>query len=582
MPRVSPSTPRDPGTGYGLSPATAQTAFGYGAGGTGTGTGTGTGRPGLNELTPVIRNTSGSMDDGDLDGPGGGGAGAGGEGGGTRQPPSVRSTRSGPGRTRRPPILELQMPTGHHLMPTGMMGGPHLSLSQSLPPRPGSPPTLQPSRQVHGLPPPARPAAAPPSPPPPIGRVGRSHSAGNLDAGSLARTVRDYYARGGPSDGGRGHDLAVSSREDLAIRRALADVGASMGIDVPAAAATGAHSLGGLPQPRGGAAGRGASASASASLSASISSGPEQYQPTRIPSLQGLGRVDDSEGLRNIFKEGSSPPRRLKSSPYECRVLGGGQPVTPGGRGQASDFHSNSAHSNSAHSNSAHSNSAHSASSPASLRRPIPLEERDWSIPSIRLAHHFHNSGSESCTTHGTYEDESTLGCDEEDDLHLHMRAEGGSSGGGYHDDGTLSSRSSMPLLLPAGTSQGGAGVPFFAPSPEATLMMQETDDEDAEQQGAIVIESGLDVVSHHSASVAGDSVGAVAPADRSIPPEIFRVGGAGGDEDGGPAAAPANSNRRKRKSRRSGEEAMRWLGTVEVGGVAEAASSKFLGASFG
>ena len=174
------------------------------------------------------------------------------------------------------------------------------------------------------------------------------------------------------------------------------------------------------------------------------------------------------------------------------------------------------------------------------------------------------------------------MGCDEEDDLHLHMRAEGGSSGGGYHDDGTLSSRSSMPLLLPAGTSQGGAGVPFFAPSPEATLTMQETDDEDAEPQGAIAIESGLDVVSHHSASVAGDSVGAVAPADRSIPPEIFRVGGAGGDEDGGPAAAPANSNRRKRKSRRSGEEAMRWLGTVEVGGVAEAASSKFLGASFG
>ena len=140
-----------------------------------------------------------------------------------------------------------------------------------------------------------------------------------------------------------------------------------------------------------------------------------QYQPTRDTSLTDIGKVGDP-GIDSIFnKEGRpikihSPKRPAPGSRsqqmqgiFQAQSLGQGGHLPP--QIQAPD-------------------------SP-SLRNPIPLEQRDWSIPSIRMAHHV-NSG-ESYTTVETYDDD-TLG--EEDDI---------VGGGGDFDDATLSSRGSTP-----------------------------------------------------------------------------------------------------------------------------------------
>lgn len=258
-----------------------------------------------------------------------------------------------------------------------------------------------------------------------------------------------------------------------------------------------------------------------------------QYQPTRDTSLTDIGKVGDP-GLDSIFKEGRpakmhSPKRPAPGSHSQQIQMQGifqAQPLGQGGQLppqiQAPD-------------------------SP-SLRNPIPLEQRDWSIPSIRMAHHV-NSG-ESCTTVETYDDD-TLG--EEDDI-------GGGGGGGDFDDATLSSRGSTPQEMKS-------SVDVLA---EIDVSIGGDDDgrkPSADQDGPItgtstqvVIEQGMEAVTHKADDAivgAADSVHAIA-----APPGVFHTEG--------------GHKKRHRKNRKS-EEAFDWLKSVEIGGVAEAASSKFL-----
>jgi len=247
-----------------------------------------------------------------------------------------------------------------------------------------------------------------------------------------------------------------------------------------------------------------------------------QYQPTRDTSLTDIGKVGDP-GLDSIFKEGRpakmhSPKRPAPgSSSQQVRGIFQGQLPPPI---QAPD-------------------------SP-SLRNPIPLDQRDWSIPSIRMAHHV-NSG-ESYATVETYDDD-TLG--EEDDIV--------GTGDGDFDDATLSSRGS--------TQEAKSSIDVLGEIDMSTV--EEDDDrKPSADQGAptfdlsnqVVIEQGMEAVTHQADDAvvgAADSVHAIA-----APPGVFRTEG--------------GHKKRHRKNRKS-EEAFDWLKSVEVGGVVEAASSKFL-----
>ena len=247
-----------------------------------------------------------------------------------------------------------------------------------------------------------------------------------------------------------------------------------------------------------------------------------QYQPTRDTSLTDIGRVGDP-GIESIFKEGR--PAKMHSPKRPAPGSASQQQLQAQGIFQAPP--------------SIQAQASAAGQESLSLRNPIPLDQRDWSIPSIRMAHHV-NSG-ESYTTFETYDDD-TLG--EEDDI----------AGCGDDDDATLSSKGS--------TQEAESSIDVL----EEIDMATGEEDEDLKPSAAIqpsnrfVIEQGLETVTHQADDAivgAADSVHAIA-----APPGVFRTEG--------------GHKKRHRKNRKS-EEAFDWLKSVEVGGVVEAASSKFL-----
>jgi len=580
----------------------------------------------VHELTPVIRNTSGSGDDLDHHVSGGGGA-AGGAHGNIISP-------EGPDRG---PMLELSIPRGGTISDATSIGN-----MKQLPPRPSALPMPSSShvRQT-GPPHPSRPApqsieesrtaatiasaASSSSKTTSMGdqlpprQATRSHSAGNLDSESLVKTVREYYSMQA-TEGARGlHDdvnqeaSAIASskasastksasqearhaalaqrqteieeqarREQLAIERALASVGGDaaslQNANIPQAIQHAVEEVGyqghvGIPRVHGPPPGppiplptgerkavsfdfrpppgskpppmpaspkaagistsnsaspgrsglpplRGSSGPASQYLQPSDSIfSPKPYVPSRQDSFGDYGQVGDAEGLDAIFKEGRTTkilsPRRSAHTMTDSPSTG--------------VFQSSSQN--------------QLAPDSPSLRRTIPLDERDWSIPSIRLAHHV-NSG-ESCTTVETYDDE----LDDEDDV----AAARGSGGYGEFDDATLSSRGSQAKL-----------------SPDVDMAVEDEEDDrkpsavPPEETNQVIIEQGIESVTHRvddAGTGAADSVHAVA-----APPSVFRTVG----------ERTSGDKKRHRKNRKS-EEALQWLKNIEVGGVAEAASSKFL-----
>jgi len=245
-----------------------------------------------------------------------------------------------------------------------------------------------------------------------------------------------------------------------------------------------------------------------------------QYQPTRDTSLTEIGRVGDP-GIESIFKEGR--PAKMHSPKRPAPGSASQQQLQMQGIFQAQA-------------------AAVGQESP-SLRNPIPLDQRDWSIPSIRMAHHV-NAG-ESYTTLDTYDDD-TLG--EEDDI-----------AGCGDDDATLSSRGSAQE---ARSSIDALGEIDVATGEEDEDLKPSADrgEPTIQPSNRFVIEQGMETVTHQVDDAivgAADSVHAIA-----APPGVFRTEG--------------GHKKRHRKNRKS-EEALDWLKSVEVGGVIEAASSKFL-----
>jgi len=206
------------------------------------------------------------------------------------------------------------------------------------------------------------------------------------------------------------------------------------------------------------------------------------------------------------------------------------------------------------------------------LRQPIPMEDRQYSIPSIRMAHHVNGS--------------MTSYTDEEDDLMFR----------GYDDDASLSSRGSS-LYLPEDVNNT-MGIPATASGVGllgSTSIVNDDDEDDVIQdvqkntswpvynmqnKTSVIIEDGLEKVVHPSTSnIIDASAMAIAPSARG------GVSGSGTtDTDNSSSAAGGGSRKNKRKQISQEErtlQAYQWINSIQLPAeqnvFAEAASSKFL-----
>jgi len=208
------------------------------------------------------------------------------------------------------------------------------------------------------------------------------------------------------------------------------------------------------------------------------------------------------------------------------------------------------------------------------LRQPFPMEDRQYSIPSIRMAHHVNGS--------------TTSYTDEEDDLAFP----------GYDDDASLSSRGSS-LYLPEDpnmmsisktASIGGAGL-----LGSTSIMDDDGDDNQGVQKNtswpvyntqnktSVIIEDGLENVVHPSTSnIVDASAMAIAPSARG---GMSGSGTTDTDNSSSAGAAGAGGSRKNKRKQISQEErtlqAYQWINSIQLPAeqnvFAEAASSKFL-----
>lgn len=165
------------------------------------------------------------------------------------------------------------------------------------------------------------------------------------------------------------------------------------------------------------------------------------------------------------------------------------------------------------------------------LLNPIPMDERQWSIPSIHMAQSLHGTTA-SYTENTDYDDDESL---------LYIRGD---------DDASLSSRCSS-LYLPDETAGEPLGSALPMPSNRSAFPRHIL-------QPQVVMNP--QVLMEHAAQ-----------RDQAEDNDLDLTGRA---VDGGPAV-----DRRKRKQRKREERAFEWLQSVQGNNevLAEAASSKFL-----
>lgn len=184
--------------------------------------------------------------------------------------------------------------------------------------------------------------------------------------------------------------------------------------------------------------------------------GNRQYQPS-LRGAHGVGEMADTKDLDAIFKASSRHPvttalggaASLQQPMIVSPAVGQGRPAL-----SIMDYHNEE--------------------STAHLRQTIPMDERQWSIPSIRLANHVNNSGLDS-SLH-SYQDMSRTFSDDE------YTEEGGASFDescsylGDEDDASLSSKESYDQVrrwrrisgvLRRGDSAGSCAI---AAQPSQTL----------------------------------------------------------------------------------------------------------------
>ena len=403
-----------------------------------------------------------------------------------------------------------------------------------------------------------------PQPPPAV----RSRSAGNLDTSSLVKTYREHMARersarrigaeGGDSDSGRGSYTEEEGGDggdvpgDLPADESLDRSYQSLRCTAP----------GLLPRD-----GDGNDIFAPSQVDPLCLRRP--YQPLRKNSFEVGVKNLESEALDSIFQRGPTP---------RANGGGGGGGMTKGDPGQCRP----------------------PLSSGTSMSPPrgsaIPLNERDWSIPSLRMANRLRDSSaSTSFQSFATYsEDDYT----EEDNLYRDDEDD---------DDASLSTRGSLDVSY---TSVGGetghhqsaavdiSRVPSSSSGPVAVGSAPAGKTAEGQARCQVIIGRGsIDRVKHRSldsrTTAASESDAAVVEDEEEenlssdfpieqkegsndiIPPQQQQRG-----SPLPPGVDPKTKKKKKKKQPKKVEmerSAIEWLRTVEAEGISEAASSKFL-----
>jgi len=209
------------------------------------------------------------------------------------------------------------------------------------------------------------------------------------------------------------------------------------------------------------------------------------------------------------------------------------------------------------------------------LQNPIPMTDRQWSIPSLRMGQRLATDGSLASLT-DNLDDESLL----------YVLPYGGNGAMTDEDEASLSSRASSLYL-----SIGGSGVPSAVP----TSIMEEHRQESAKIPEPSTIwndDNSSSVMSQHRSTGSASFEGV--PSFGSAPTEttnkvvvespwnlLTGTHSSLSDENSAVAVDGDRALRRKRKQRQREEAALSWLQSLQQQSteppVAEAASSKFL-----
>ena len=297
-----------------------------------------------------------------------------------------------------------------------------------------------------------------------------------------------------------------------------------------------------------------------------------QYMPN-IRNAHGVKELSDTKDLDAIFKDDRPTPSRSNTSLMNTKIV---SPMSIDGEDDRRE----------------------EPISTEILNASIPMNERDWSIPSIRLANHVNTFGMD-----GSIHSYHTLFSDEED-----YTDDGGSSYDGSYVDGdddddvSLSSKESYDKVkrwrrisgvLRRSQSQASAGEDedmVMVPPPQVTRTVPAvTSDLDGNEDDEVPL-AGTSLLEQHFSGIAIDNndQSANPPGSSSTaiigPPSILNVTAQSFDDNAVAAPSQGRPRRRHKKKRRAhSHAAIEWIHTLqqttasEGNQIIEAASSKFL-----
>ncbi|KAL3771487.1 hypothetical protein ACHAWO_000608 [Cyclotella atomus] len=296
-----------------------------------------------------------------------------------------------------------------------------------------------------------------------------------------------------------------------------------------------------------------------------------QYMPN-IRNAHGVKELSDTKDLDAIFKADRPTPSRSTAAVLNSKMV---SPMSVDDDDDDEDEEERQEHLSS-----------------QLLGDTIPIDDREWSIPSIRLANHVNTFGLD-----GSVHSYHTLFSDEED-----YTDDGGSSYDGSFiddDDASLSSKESydkvrrwrrMSGVLRRGSqSQAVSGEDddvVMKPPPQVTrtLHTPTSDLDGAQAAGASLLEQRFGDFAIDNTEPSTN----VPPTNTSIfgPPPILNIT-APVDDNAVNYASPSHERRRRRRHKKKGRShshsALEWIhglqqnNASEGGQIIEAASSKFL-----
>ena len=213
------------------------------------------------------------------------------------------------------------------------------------------------------------------------------------------------------------------------------------------------------------------------------------------------------------------------------------------------------------------------------LQNPIPMDERTWSIPSLRMAQRLATDGSLASLTDHADEDESFLllnnnsNVTDEDEASLSSRASSLYMSIGGSTPAAL--QSTMPLPININMENAPRADATFSSEHTPTIWNDDNSSSMGPRSAATTLSSSFDNV---------PSFGSHPPPDTKIVLESSlswqHTQSASTDENSAVAVDGDRAQRRKRKQRQREAAALSWIQSLQQQSnvaVAEAASSKFL-----